>query len=687
MASGDFTGSYSNHVAARIIWSSVKGNGGSTVTATLYWQESNVAYHNATLHAGYSITINGSSKSGKGAVIRTSMGGNVALVSHSVWVAYTGNKSITISGAIENSGVTTNGLAVGRLTVSSNVALDFNGSVPNKPATPSVSKTIASETGDTIKITWTKMTDYNGNCGGSLYYIKNNGSATLLSSISAGVVEYTHTIPAGVADTYKYYLTASNSIGSSTGNSSSTVTTNYLKPPTIADVAVYNPYVTASLTVGLSGGSQLDGTTYMRKCSLYYGSTLLLSSPTPAVNNTSISLAYSAANYIAKLGKSKYSDTFRLVAWSENSKGTKSAEVEKTFTVNINSDGGATPTIAQPTFSGGILGNPATCFIVGGTITITSATAALRRAPSGTTLSYKISVKDYGETTGTSRTITLNSAGTKDVYVTVTDSRGLTTQSALKQFVIQSYSPPVISALACVRSSSVQTSAILSFTASCTPIYQYTSATVKGSQLNSLNSTQYSINSGSWVSATNGMTLTNLSIETVYTINLRVADKVKTTTYTSASTKLPTVKKPLSMRKWGVGVMCIPQTSNAFEVSGNTLLTGTLTTTGRVTANGGISAGYANTSYNISTGRIGANNWFYSIGQTGWWNDTYKGGIYMTDSNIVKLYSQNKLYVGNTTNSSIQTAGGVTAVTVAASSQMTLKGYDVPYFALKETWT
>lgn len=681
MASGDFTGGYSNHVAARIVWSSQKGNGGSTVTATLYWQESSSAYHIATLHNGYSITINGNSSSGKGAVIRTSYGGNVALISHSVWVAYTGNKSISISGAIENSGVTTNGLAVGRLTASSTVALDFNGSVPNKPATPSVSKTIASETGDTVKISWTKMTDYNGNCGGSLYYIKNNGSATLLSSISAGVTEHTHTIPAGTGDTYKYYLTASNSIGSSTGDSSGTVTTNYLNPPVIADVATYNPYVTASLSVGLSGGSQLDGTTYMRKCSLYYGTTLLLSSPTPTANNTSVSLAYSAANYIAKLGSNKYSDTFKLVAWSENSKGTKSAEVEKTFTVNINSDGGATPTLAQPTFSGGILSNPATCFIVGGNITITSATGAVRRAPSGTTLSYKISVKDYGETNGTTRTISLSSAGTKDVYVTVTDSRGLSTQSTLKQFVVQSYSPPTISALVCSRSSSVQTSAVLSFTATYTPIYQYTSATVKGTQLNALSVTQYNVAGGSWINATNGMTLTNLNIETVYTINLRVADKVKTSNYITSSAKLPTVKKPLSMRKWGVGVMCIPQTSNAFEVNGNTLLTGTLTTTGRVTANGGVNIGYTDTNYKLSVASFISNDWIRTNGNTGWYSQVHGGGIHMSDTNWVRIYNNKKFYVSNTSVDAIYTAGGIKA------NDMTLKGHAVPYFALSETWT
>lgn len=55
------------------------------------------------------------------------------------------------------------------------------------------------------------------------------------------------------------------------------------------------------------------------------------------------------------------------------------------------------------------------------------------------------------------------------------------------------------------------------------------------------------------------------------------------------------------------------------------------------------------------------NNWYRSIGQTGWYNETYYGGIYMTDYTWVRTFNSRKFFTGNTDTDAIYTTGGVRA--------------------------
>lgn len=50
---------------------------------------------------------------------------------------------------------------------------------------------------------------------------------------------------------------------------------------------------------------------------------------------------------------------------------------------------------------------------------------------------------------------------------------------------------------------------------------------------------------------------------------------------------------------------------------------------------------------NIVAKRIHADNWIYSTGATGWYNETYGGGIYMNDSTWIKTYASKSFYSGN----------------------------------------
>jgi len=51
-------------------------------------------------------------------------------------------------------------------------------------------------------------------------------------------------------------------------------------------------------------------------------------------------------------------------------------------------------------------------------------------------------------------------------------------------------------------------------------------------------------------------------------------------------------------------------------------------------------AGYSSTYY--------TNNWFRSYNATGWYNESYGGGIWMTDPTWVRVYNGKGLHVDNT---------------------------------------
>ena len=52
-----------------------------------------------------------------------------------------------------------------------------------------------------------------------------------------------------------------------------------------------------------------------------------------------------------------------------------------------------------------------------------------------------------------------------------------------------------------------------------------------------------------------------------------------------------------------------------------------------------------------------SSNWFRSTGQTGWYSETYGGGIYMVDATWVRVYNNKAFYVGN----EIVATGNITA--------------------------
>lgn len=592
MASGTFTGNDNGQCQCKISWSSSAGTGGSTVWANLIAQNINDWYFHANVYYGYNLNINESNVSGSGGALSSAINGAVTLLSHSAWVGYTGNKSISISGSINLTGI----LNGGTISCSGTAELDKVGSAPSTPSMKTPSTQIVSETSSSILVQWNASSSYN-NTGNYILQVSQSGGAwkDVKNNIAWGTLSYTYSIPSKTQGTsYKFRVAAKNDVGTSGYSESGTVTLNKLNAPTIGTLNTYNPFVTSTLTVPLSGGSQTNGNTqFTRRADLYYGSTWLASCATPSNGNTSVTISYSANNFVSKLGKTAYSsNNFRIVAWIQNSNGSRSAYVEKYFTVNINSDGKAIPTLGAPTISGGAFSLPASCFIAGiSTLNVTSGTGTVQRGGSvGVTLTYKISVTGYSDKSGTSASYTSLTAGVKTVKVTVTDSRGLST-SQTKQIRVQTYAAPTIKNLTGSRATTPETNAVLTYTLSYSPIYQYsTNVNTPGTQLNNISLQQYSLDGSKWVNYTSGSTIMGLDTEKVYTIQIRVADKVRTTTYTKDSTIIPSINVGLALRKKRIGINCVPQEEYALEVKGATYLNGTVTTGGKVTANALIDA-------------------------------------------------------------------------------------------------
>lgn len=574
MASGSFSNNVGQNCNLIISWNSVKGQGGSTVNATLIAQNRNGWYFDAVVY-GYGITINGSQVTGTGARLSASSNGSAGLISHSVWVPYTGDKSITISGYANFNGI----INLSNQSISGTVALDKIGSAPTMGSVTAPTTSTVSEKTTSITVRWNKASSYNNSVTYAIGCSINGGSYEWrYPDNNINTTSYTWDIGTPTQGaTYKFAVCCANDIARSDYKYSGVVTINELSPPTIGDIGTYNPYTNSTLTIPLSGGSTTNGENFVRMCDLYYGDTWLCNAKSYADTpwkNTSQDISYAAANYVSKLGTKAYSSNkFKITAWIENANRSRSSYVSKTFTVNINSDGGATPTLSPPTLSGGAFNNAATCFIAGiSTLNVSSPAASLRRAPSGTTISYKIACT--GATTQNSQNANFSglTAGTKTITVTATDSRGLSV-SVSKQVVVQSYAAPTIRAFTATRLDDPNTSAKLVYTLAYSPIYQYTDVDTKGNQLNGISLQQYKKDNFDWTTASNELVLTNLETDSTYTIQLRIADKVNTTTYVTGTQVIPTIKTTMAWRSWGVGIGCIPQNGYNLDVTGKARFT------------------------------------------------------------------------------------------------------------------
>lgn len=606
------------YLRCRIEYSITAGTGGATVSATLYAQNQDNAYFQAHLYEGYSLTIDGSTKSGSGGALSGSTNGSVALLSHSKWIAYTGTHgNITISSHFGPLGASINGTYIGERNASGSVAMPKVGSAPTKSTLTAPTTATVAENTKSITVKWNSGSSYNGK---GMYRVDvsiNGGAWQFVSGdLAWGTTQWTYNISnAAQGNTYKFRIDTGNDVGWSGHTESGTVTLNKLNPPSIGTLNTWNPFVNTTVSIPLSGGSQTSNEAFMRRCDIYVGSKIFYCGK-PSNGNTSISVSTTTADCLAQLGKTRYTSNnlCKAVAWIENSRGARSKYVEKYFPININTDGAATPTLGAFTLSGGVtsIGGSSVAygshvFLAGrNNIVVSSPAATLRRAPSGTTVSYKIECTSKNAINAQSGTFTSLASGQKTIKVTATDSRGLSA-SQTKTVMVQNYALPSITKFTVTRLSSPETSAQVTYTLSYSPIYKYTDGVTAGDQLNAIYTQQIRKDtSTAWANIASGNSITGLNADTVYNVELRVSDKMFTGEYSTASTNVPTITTTLALRKHGVGVRCVPQSSYAFEVKGDANFNNSIRVGGSLTVAGnGVelyhSAPYIDFHYGYST--------------------------------------------------------------------------------------
>jgi len=220
-------------------------------------------------------------------------------------------------------------------------------------------------------------------------------------------------------------------------------------------------------------------------------------------------------------------------------------------------------------------------------LTVTPGTATARNGASIVSYSAVCSGVTKSNTTGAALSLgTIGTSGTRDITLTVTDSRGYTA-SVTQSVTVVPYSKPRVSSVSLRRTNDIETEMQLVFNGSISPI------TVDGTQKNSLLYARYRYkltSASSYNSYTNilgsvtatsssfsfsNLELCNLDSESSYDFHLQIRDQLNSLTsldlYFVVSQGTPLV----ALRKKMVGVNT-PSPEAALHVVGDTRIEGTL---------------------------------------------------------------------------------------------------------------
>lgn len=220
-------------------------------------------------------------------------------------------------------------------------------------------------------------------------------------------------------------------------------------------------------------------------------------------------------------------------------------------------------------------------------LTVTPGTATARNGASIVSYSAVCSGVTKSNTTGAALSLgTIGTSGTRDITLTVTDSRGYTA-SVTQSVTVVPYSKPRVSSVSLRRTNDIETEMQLVFNGSISPI------TVDGTQKNSLLYARYRYkltSASSYNSYTNilgsvtatsssfsfsNLELCNLDSESSYDFHLQIRDQLNSLTsldlYFVVSQGTPLV----ALRKKMVGINT-PSPETALHVVGDTRIEGTL---------------------------------------------------------------------------------------------------------------
>ena len=494
-----------------------------------------------------------------------------------------GTKSgVALSASWRFSG-TYSGVSVGTITASTTVTLN---SIDRTP--PTVSCTVSNITANGFRISAASS----ATADQWFYSLDNGGSSTLFSSTAGTSASITLS---NLSPNTTYYVRAlarkkSNQVYGESG----TITVKTLGGAVLLSCSSFSA---DAASISLSLRVTVYNAAYTNYITIKNGSTTYLSLAgriwSAGTANRTITLTSSERTTLlnAMASVKSFTATIELVTKS----GSTQIGSASTCTCTIRtSQANSGPSISGFTFADSystttaITDNDQVLIQDYSRLTVTPGTATARNGASIVSYSAVCSGVTKSNTTGAALSLgTIGTSGTRDITLTVTDSRGYTA-SVTQSVTVVPYSKPRVSSVSLRRTNDIETEMQLVFNGSISPI------TVDGTQKNSLLYARYrykltsasSYNAytsilGS-VSATgssfsfSNLELCNLDSESSYDFHLQIRDQLNSLTsldlYFVVSQGTPLV----ALRKKMVGINT-PSPETALHVVGDTRIEGTLT--------------------------------------------------------------------------------------------------------------
>ena len=494
-----------------------------------------------------------------------------------------GTKSgVALSASWRFSG-TYSGVSIGTITASTTVTLN---SIDRTAPTVSCSVSNITANGFTISASSSATSDI-------WQYSLNGGSSWTQFSTTAGTSASITLSSLSPNTTYSVRVRARKRTNQVYGTSS-TVSAKTLGGAVILSCG---NFAADASTVNLSLRVTVYNAAYTNYITIKNGSTtyLSLTGRTWAAGTASRTITLTSAerttllNAMASL--KSFTATIELVTKSGNSQIGNASTCTCTISTTEANSG---PTLSGFTFADSystttaITGNDQVLIQSYSRLTVTPGTATAKNGASIVSYSAVCSGVTKSNTTGAALSLgTIGTSGTRDITLTVTDSRGYTA-SVTKSVTVVPYSKPKVNSVSLRRTNEIETEMQLVFNGSISAI------TVDGAQKNSLLYVRYrykltsassynaytsilaSVTASGTSFSFSNLELCNLNAEASYDFHLQIRDKLDSLTSLDLYFVVPQGTPLVALRKKMVGINT-PNPAAALHVVGDTRIEGTLT--------------------------------------------------------------------------------------------------------------
>ena len=494
-----------------------------------------------------------------------------------------GTKSgVALSASWRFSG-TYSGVSIGTITASTTVTLN---SIDRTAPTVSCSVSNITANGFTISASSSATSDI-------WQYSLNGGSTWTQFSTTAGTSASITLSSLSPNTTYSVRVRARKRTNQVYGTSS-TVSAKTLGGAVILSCG---NFAADASTVNLSLQVTVYNAAYTNYITIKNGSTtyLSLTGRTWAAGTASRTITLTSAerttllNAMASL--KSFTATIELVTKSGNTQIGNASTCTCTISTTEANSG---PTLSGFTFADSystttaITGNDQVLIQSYSRLTVTPGTATAKNGASIVSYSAVCSGVTKSNTTGAALSLgTIGTSGTRDITLTVTDSRGYTA-SVTKSVTVVPYSKPKVNSVSLRRTNEIETEMQLVFNGSISAI------TVDGAQKNSLLYVRYrykltsassynaytsilaSVTASGTSFSFSNLELCNLNAEASYDFHLQIRDKLDSLTSLDLYFVVPQGTPLVALRKKMVGINT-PNPAAALHVVGDTRIEGTLT--------------------------------------------------------------------------------------------------------------